>query len=91
MRYRPKSIGALQIVLGSLLDKMRVEADPDTRGVCEERWRASDAGSAARKFSGDNPARSQSRNCCKGQQHRGDSHLAETVDHSPADSPAPPR
>jgi hypothetical protein len=30
MRYRPKSIGALQIVLGGLPDKMRVEADPDT-------------------------------------------------------------
>ncbi len=29
MRYRPKSIGALQIALGGLPDKMRVEADPD--------------------------------------------------------------
>ena len=29
MRYRPKNIGALQIALGGLPDKMRVEADPD--------------------------------------------------------------
>ena len=29
MRYKPKSIGALQLVLGGLPDKMRVEADPD--------------------------------------------------------------
>jgi hypothetical protein len=29
MRFRPKSIGALQIALGGLPDKMRVEADPD--------------------------------------------------------------
>jgi len=28
MRYSPKSIGALQIALGGLPDKMRVEADP---------------------------------------------------------------
>jgi hypothetical protein len=29
MRFRPKSIGALQIALGGLPDKMRVVADPD--------------------------------------------------------------
>jgi hypothetical protein len=29
MRYRPKNIGALQIALGGLPGKMRVEADPD--------------------------------------------------------------
>ena len=29
MRYKPKSIDALQIALGGLPDKMRVEADPD--------------------------------------------------------------
>jgi hypothetical protein len=29
MRYRPKGVGALQIALGGLPDKMRVEADPD--------------------------------------------------------------
>src|SRR5262245_65637678 len=28
MRYRPKNIGALQIALGGLPDKGRVEADP---------------------------------------------------------------
>jgi hypothetical protein len=91
MRYRPKSIGALQIVLGGLPDKMRVEADPDT-GVSAKSVGDSEAGSVARKFGGDNPARSRSQKCCKGQQsQRGDSHLAETVDHSPADSPAPTR
>jgi hypothetical protein len=30
MRYKPKSIPALQIALGGLPEKMRVEADPDT-------------------------------------------------------------
>jgi hypothetical protein len=29
MRYKPKSIDALQIALGGLPNKMRVEADPD--------------------------------------------------------------
>jgi hypothetical protein len=29
MRYKPKSIAALDIALGGLPDKMRVEADPD--------------------------------------------------------------
>jgi hypothetical protein len=29
MRFKPKSIGALQLALGGLPDKMRVEADPD--------------------------------------------------------------
>jgi hypothetical protein len=29
MRYRPKSIDALQITLGGLPNNMRVEADPD--------------------------------------------------------------
>jgi hypothetical protein len=29
MHYRPKSIDALQIALGGLPNKMRVEADPD--------------------------------------------------------------
>jgi len=29
MRYKPKSIAALQIALGGLPDKMRVETDPD--------------------------------------------------------------
>ena len=31
MKYRPKSIAALQIALGGLPDKMRVQADPDIR------------------------------------------------------------
>ena len=30
MRYKPKSIPALQIALGGLPAKMRVESDPDT-------------------------------------------------------------
>jgi hypothetical protein len=30
MRYKAKSIAALQLALGSLPDKMRVETDPDT-------------------------------------------------------------
>jgi hypothetical protein len=30
MRYKAKSIAALQLALGSLPDKMRVEIDPDT-------------------------------------------------------------
>ena len=30
MRYKPKSIPALQIALGGLPEKMRVEAEPDT-------------------------------------------------------------
>jgi hypothetical protein len=29
MRYKPKNIAALQIVLAGLPDKMRVEVDPD--------------------------------------------------------------
>ena len=29
MRYKTKSIAALQLALGSLPDKMRVEVDPD--------------------------------------------------------------
>jgi hypothetical protein len=29
MRYRAKSVAALQLALGSLPDKMRVEVDPD--------------------------------------------------------------
>ena len=28
MRYKPKSIAALQVALGGLPDKMRVEVDP---------------------------------------------------------------
>ena len=31
MKYRPKSIAALQIALGGLPDKMRVQADPGIR------------------------------------------------------------
>jgi hypothetical protein len=31
MRYKPKSVPALQIALGGLPDKMRVEAEPDTK------------------------------------------------------------
>src|SRR5262249_47799709 len=31
MKYRPKSIAALQIALGGLPDKMRVQADPRIR------------------------------------------------------------
>jgi hypothetical protein len=30
MRYKAKSVAALQLALGSLPDKMRVEIDPDT-------------------------------------------------------------
>ncbi len=30
MRFKPKSIPALQIALGGLPERMRVEADPDT-------------------------------------------------------------
>jgi hypothetical protein len=29
MRYKPKSIAALQLALGGLPDRMRVEVDPD--------------------------------------------------------------
>jgi hypothetical protein len=29
MRYKAKTIAALQMALGSLLDEMRVEVDPD--------------------------------------------------------------
>jgi hypothetical protein len=31
MKYKPKSVAALHIALGGLPDKMRVQADPDTR------------------------------------------------------------
>jgi hypothetical protein len=31
MKYKPKSVAALQIALGGLPDKMRVQADPETR------------------------------------------------------------
>jgi hypothetical protein len=31
MRFKPKSTAALQIALGGLPDKMRVEVDPDVR------------------------------------------------------------
>jgi len=31
MKYKPKSVAALHIALGGLADKMRVQADPDTR------------------------------------------------------------
>jgi hypothetical protein len=31
MKYKPKSIAAFHIALGGLPDKMRVQADPDTR------------------------------------------------------------
>jgi hypothetical protein len=31
MRYKAKSVAALQLALGSLPDKMRVEVDPDIR------------------------------------------------------------
>jgi hypothetical protein len=31
MRFKPKSTAALQIALGGLPDKMRVEVDPDIR------------------------------------------------------------
>ena len=31
MKYKPKSVAALQIALGGLPDKMRVQADPDIR------------------------------------------------------------
>jgi hypothetical protein len=31
MRYKPKSTAALDIALGGLPDKMRVEVDPDVR------------------------------------------------------------
>ena len=30
MRYKPKGVAALQIALGGLPEKMRVELDPDT-------------------------------------------------------------
>ena len=31
MKYKPKSVAALQIALGGLPDRMRVQADPDIR------------------------------------------------------------
>jgi hypothetical protein len=31
MRYKPKSVDALQIALGGLPNKMRVEVDPDVK------------------------------------------------------------
>jgi hypothetical protein len=55
MKYRPKSIAALQIALGGLPDKMRVQADPDIR-VSAKTVGDSEGKSVARKLGRSSPA-----------------------------------
>ena len=79
MRYKPKSIAALQLALGGLPDRMRVEIDSDikisAKTVGELRkvnvWPENLANAAGTLF----------RECRKGEQsqHR-DTHLAEAVE-----------
>jgi hypothetical protein len=60
MRYKAKSIAALDIILDGLPDNMRVEV--------EVRWRPSEADNVARKSSDNNSAGAPSRKRGKGEQ-----------------------
>ena len=80
MRYKPRSIAALQIALGGLPDRMKVETDRDI-GVSAKTVRELRKGrGVAREFSDNNPAGTFSRERNKGEQgERSDARHAKTV------------
>jgi hypothetical protein len=83
MKYRPKSIAALQIALGGLPDKMRVQADPGIRVSADSR-RASEGNSVARELGHSSPT-GPSRKRGNGEQgDRRNSILAKVVARIPA-------
>jgi hypothetical protein len=62
-RYKCKSIVALDIALGGLPAKMRVEVD-----VGKDCWRTSEDDDVVREFGDNNTAGTPSRKCSKDQQ-----------------------
>ena len=80
MRYKAKNIAALQVALGGLPDRMRVELEARHRSVSKDGRRAEEARGVAREFGDNNSAGTRSRKCSKGEQgQRSDARLAETV------------
>ena len=80
MRYKPKSIAALQLALGGLPDQMRVEVELGHRNIGKDRPGASQGDGLARKFGNYDAAGPPSRERSKGKQGEcRDAHLAETV------------
>jgi hypothetical protein len=80
MRYKPKNIAALQVALGGLPDKMRVEVDADIGGVSKDCRRTSEGDGVGREFGDNNSAGTRSRKCSKGEQGRcSNARIAETV------------
>ena len=74
MRYKVKSVAALQMLLGRWPDQMQVEVDPDI-GVSVKT-----VGGVARKFGHNDAARVPSREHHKSEQgYRGNPGLSETV------------
>ena len=67
MRFKAKSIAALEIILHGLPDKMRVEVDPN-RSVRKDRWRTSEANNLAWGSSDNYSAGAPSRKYGKGEQ-----------------------
>ena len=60
MRYKAKSIAALQLALGNLPDKMRVEVDRTKhRSLCKDGGRPSQGDCMAREFGDNNAAGAQ--------------------------------
>ena len=79
MRYKPKSIAALHVVLGGLPDKMQVDG-PRHPTVSKDCRRTSEDDRVAREFGRNNSGGTRSQQRCKGGQgERSDSHCTEIV------------
>ena len=68
MRYKAKSIAALQLALGSLPDKMRVEIEPDTGVSAKTVGELREGSCMAGEFGDNNAAGAQSREYGKSEQ-----------------------
>ena len=69
MRYKPKSTAVLQIALGGLTDKMRVEVDRNIGvSACKDCWPTSEGDGVARESSHNNSGGAPSRKRSKGEQ-----------------------
>ena len=68
MRYKAKSIAALQLALGSLPDKMRVEIEPDTGVSAKTVGELRKVAAWPREFGDNNAAGAQSREHGKSEQ-----------------------
>ena len=68
MRYKAKNIAALQVALGGLPDRMRVEVDADIGASPKTVGELRKVTAWAEKFGDNNPAGTRSRKCSKGEQ-----------------------